>query len=235
MSGALEVNHATFRYGDYGRTILNDVSFRVEEGESIGIVGLSGGGKSTLLKLLMGFYDLTSGKIYYGGYNLETIDLRYLRKQMGVVLQDGKLSVGDIYGNVADNDPRVGLAVVMDAIRKAGLEEMVKALPGGLHTRIENCPLSDGERQKLLIARAIVKKNKFIFLDEATSSLDNISQGMVLKNLESVPSTKIIIAQRLATVQYCNKIIVLEHGKITMQGTYDKVAENHVLFRQTVS
>jgi ATP-binding cassette subfamily C protein len=154
---------------------------------------------------------------------------------MGVVLQDGKLNVGDIYGNVADNDPRVGQAVVMDAIRKVGLEEMVKALPGGLHTRIGNCSLSDGERQRLLIARAIVKKNKFIFLDEATSSLDNISQGMILKNLESIPSTKIIIAQRLATVQYCNKIIVLEHGKITMQGSYDKVAENHVLFRHIVS
>lgn len=232
MTGTLEVNHATFRYGEYGRNILSDISFRVEEGESIGIVGLSGGGKSTLLKLLMGFYDLTDGKIYYGGYDLETVDLRYLRKQMGVVLQDGRLTVGDIYSNVTDNDANVEYKAVEEALEKVGLSEMVSGLPDGLHTRLEYCPLSDGQRQRLLIARAIVKKNRFIFLDEATSSLDNISQGMIMKNLKNIPSTKIIIAQRLATVQYCDKIIVLDQGRIARQGSYAEIAETHGILRE---
>ncbi|MDR1376094.1 MAG: ABC transporter ATP-binding protein/permease, partial [Synergistaceae bacterium] len=178
MRGTLEVNHAVFRYGDYGRTILNGISFRVEEGESVGVVGLSGGGKSTLLKLLMGFYDLTAGKIYYGGYDLETIDLRYLRKHMGVALQNSGLLVGDIYGNISENDTGVEHAAVVDAIATVGLTDMVDALPNGLRTRLEHCDLSDGEKQRLMIARAIAKKNKFLFLDEATSSLDNISQNM---------------------------------------------------------
>ena len=225
MSGTLEANHVTFRFGQYGYTILHDISLRIEEGESIGIVGLSGGGKTTLLKVLMGFYDPTEGKIYYGGYDLETIDMRYLRKQMGVVLQNGRLAVGDIYGNITDNDYTVRQEAVMDAIGKVGLEEKIDALPDGLHTKLELCPLSEGERQRLLIARAIVKKNKFIFLDEATSSLDNISQSMIIKNLNGIPATKIIVTQRLATVQYCDRIIVLEHGRIVMKGSYSQICE----------
>lgn len=217
MTGTLEVNHATFRYGDYGRTILNDISFRVEEGQSVGVIGLSGSGKSTLLKVLMGFYELTSGKIYYGGYDLETIDLRYLRKHLGVVLQDGRLSVGDIYSNVTDSDDRIGYGEVMDAIRKAGLESLIEKLPEGLNTRLEHCPLSDGDRQKLLIARAIAKKSKFIFLDEATGSLDNAAQSSIMQNLKDIKATKIIIAQRIATIEHCDMIIEMDQGRITVR------------------
>ncbi|MDR0220077.1 MAG: ATP-binding cassette domain-containing protein [Lachnospiraceae bacterium] len=213
MSGTLEVNHLTFRYEQYGHTILNGISFRVEENESVGIMGLSGGGKSTLLKLLMGFYDPTGGKIYYGGYDLETIDMRYLRKQMGVVLQDSQLTGSDIYSNVTDNDSTVSQAEVTEAINKAGLAEKVAALPQGLYTKLEQCPLSDGERQRLLIARALAKKCKFLFFDEATSHLDNISQGLILKNIRDIPATKIIIAQRPAAVQYCDRVIVIDNGE----------------------
>lgn len=223
MDGTLEVNHAVFRYEENGRIILNDISFRVEENESVGIIGLSGTGKSTLLKLLMGFYDLTSGKIYYGGYDIESIDLRYLRKQMGVVLQDGNLAVGDIYSNITGHDESVGYADVWDAVRNVGLEEMLTSLPDGLHTRLEHCPLSGEEKQRLLIARAIVKKHKFIFLDEAVSSLDSISQERILKNLKDIPATKIIIAQRMEAVKYCDKIIVVEHGGITQYDSYNEI------------
>ena len=234
MTGTLEVNHATFRYEKYSPDIIKDVSFRVEEGETLGIVGLSGGGKTTLLKILMGFYELTSGKIYYGGYDLETIDLRYLRKQMGVVLQNGRLIVGDIYSNVADNDPAVEPKAVMDALRMVGLDTMVAELPDGVYTKLEHHPLSDGERQRLLIARAIAKKNKFLFLDEATSNLDNISQNKILHSLRKIPATKLIIAQRLETVKFCDKIIVIQKGKIVEQGTYDQVANGSGFFHQLV-
>jgi ABC-type bacteriocin/lantibiotic exporter with double-glycine peptidase domain len=171
----------------------------------------------------MGFYELTGGKIFYGGYDLETIDMRYLRKQMGVVLQNGRLAVGDIYSNISDNDDSISHDDVMDALCNVGLEEKINALPNGIHTTLEQSPFSEGEKQRLLIARAIVKKNKFIFLDEATSSLDNISQGIILRNIKNVPATKIIIVQKISAARYCDKIIVIEKGKIAMQGTYDQI------------
>ncbi|MCL2576468.1 MAG: ATP-binding cassette domain-containing protein [Defluviitaleaceae bacterium] len=223
MSGTIEVNHAIFRYEQYGRTILNDISFRIEEGESVGIVGLSGGGKSTLLKLLMGFYELTDGKIYYGGYDLQTIDMRYLRSQMGIVLQNGALTAGDIFSNIADNDATE--ETVMEALRIVDMEEKINSLPQGLATKMENCPFSEGEKQKILIAHAIVRKNKFLFMDEATHNLDNVSQNTIIKNLSKIPATKIIIAQRLATVQYCDKIIVLGEGKILKMGIYSQIIQ----------
>jgi len=235
MSGTLEINHGTFRFSQYGHTIFSDISFRVEEGESAGIIGLSGGGKTTLQKALMGFYSLTGGKIYYGGYDLETLDMRYLRKKMGVVLQQGKFNIGSIYNNITDNDRSVDHAAVMDAIRMVGFEDKVNSLPDGLYTNLEDCPLSDGERQRLLIARAIVKKHTFLFLDEATSSLDNISQSMILKNMNSISATKIIIAQRLETVRYCDKIIVIGNGKIVMQGPYNQIIREHAQFRKTAA
>jgi ATP-binding cassette subfamily C protein len=221
MSGTIEVNHATFRYEKYGRTILNDISFRIEENESVGIIGLSGGGKTTLLKLLMGFYELSDGKIYYGGYDLETIDIRYLRSQMGIVLQNGMLTTGDIYTNIANKNAEK--ESVMQALRAVEMDEKINSLPNGLSEKIENTPLSEGEKQRLLIARAIAGKNKFLLLDEATHNLDNLSQSTILKNLSQIPATKIIIAQRLATVKYCDKIIVISDGKISAQGTYEEI------------
>jgi ATP-binding cassette subfamily C protein len=163
----------------------------------------------------MGFYQPTDGKIYYGGYDLETIDMRYLRNQMGIVLQNGALITGDIFSNISDNI--ADEESVKEALRIVDMEEKINSLPHGLATKIENCPLSEGEKQKLLIARAIAKKNKFIFMDEATHNLDNISQNEIIKNLSKIPATKIIIAQRLDTVQYCDKIIVLGNGKMMEQ------------------
>ncbi|MCL2227040.1 MAG: ATP-binding cassette domain-containing protein [Oscillospiraceae bacterium] len=214
MGGTLEVNHLDFRYEQFGKNVLSDVSFRIEDGESVGILGMSGGGKTTLIKVLMGLYDLTGGKIYYGGYDLETIDLRYLRKQVGVVLQNGRPTVGDVYSNVTNNDNTISAQAVMQALQKVGLDEMVKALPSGLYTKLESCALSEGEKQRLLIARAIVKEYKFIIFDEATKSLDNVSRAMIMKNLREIKATKIIIAQQESVVEYCDRVFVLENGRI---------------------
>jgi ATP-binding cassette subfamily C protein len=214
ISGTIEFNHVTFRYSEFGRTIVNNVSFKIEEGESLGILGQSGSGKSTLLKLLMGFYSVTGGKIYYGGHDLETIDLRYLRKNLGVVVQHGSLTTGDIYSNITDGCEDVSAEAVIDVIKTVGLMETVYALPEGIRTKLEEHKLSHGEMQKLLIARAIVKKSKFIFLDEATSHLDNESQGKVIEIIKNIPATKIIIAQRLETVRHCDRIITIENGEI---------------------
>ncbi len=231
MDGSIEVSHATFRYGESGRDVLSDISFRVEEGESVGVVGLSGGGKSTLIKLLLGFYRLESGKIYYGGYDLAAIDLRYLRGQIGVAMQGGALVAGDIYGNVTGDDPALTEADALDAIEKAGLTERVASLPDGIYARLEHCPLSDGEKQKLLLAQAIARKNKFIFLDEATSSLDAASQTKALESLKDVRATKVIIAQRLEAVRHCDRIIVIERGKIAAVDTYEEIVKSSALFK----
>lgn len=212
LKGALEANHISFRYGEFGRYVLRDVSFRLEEGESLGITGLSGSGKTTLLKILLGFYKSERGKIYYGGYDLDAIDLRYLRRQMGVALQDGRLTAGNIYNNIAGNDSAAFYEDVMRAIQMSGLEEDIKAFPKGLYTPLEQdgWRLSPGQRQKLIIARAIVQKKKFFFFDEATSHLDSASEAHILESLKNIEATKIIIARRFSTVKNCDKIIVLD-------------------------
>ncbi|MDR3002423.1 MAG: ATP-binding cassette domain-containing protein [Fibromonadaceae bacterium] len=214
FSGSIELNHVTFRYSEFGRTVLRDISFKIEEGQCVGIIGSSGSGKSTLLKLLLGFYEPTEGKIYYGGHDLETIDLRYLRKNLSTVMQDGNLTVGTIYSGIAGDNENMSAEEVLEITKSVGLDETISMLPNGLHTRLEKCKLSPGEMQKFLVAQAIAKKSKFIFLDEATSHLDNESQNKIIECIKKIPATKIIIAQRLETVRACDKIIVIEDGKI---------------------
>ena len=214
LSGTLEVNNINFRFSPYGADIIKDVSFRIEAGQSVGVVGLSGGGKTTIIKLLMGLYTLTGGKIYYGGYDLETLDMRYLRKQMGIVLQSGGLTVGDIYSNVSNNDDSVTEDAVTHALEKVGLTKKISTLPQGLHTKLEDCAFSDGERQRLLIARAIVKERTFIFFDEATQSLDAASRDSIIDMLKQINATKIIVAQQIEAVRHCDKVIVIEGGRV---------------------
>jgi ATP-binding cassette subfamily C protein len=221
ISGSIELNHIVFRYDEFGRTILNDISLKIEKGECVGILGPSGSGKSTLLKLLLGFYDPAMGKIYYGGYDLETIDLRYLRKNISAVMQSGRLIVGTLYDNIAGNDENISEREIIELLITLGFDE--RRVNDLLHVKLEECKFSYGEMQKLLIAQAIVKRNKFIFLDEATSSMDNESQNIVLENIKQIPATKIIVAQRLETVRICDKIIVFEGGKIVKSGSYSEI------------
>ncbi|MDR0307932.1 MAG: ATP-binding cassette domain-containing protein [Chitinispirillales bacterium] len=214
ISGSIEFNHVTFRYREFGQPVINDVSFKIEEGECVGILGPSGSGKSTLLKLLMGLYDITSGKIYYGGYDLQTLNLRYLRKNISAVMQHSVLTVEDIYRNITGGNEEIRVREVLDIINNLGLKETIYALPKGIRTKLEECRLSCGEMQKLSVARAIARKSKFIFLDEVTSYLDKASQSIITGYLKNIPATKIIIAQRLETVQFCDKVIVLENGEV---------------------
>jgi len=214
LDGSLEVNHVTFRYQQYGQDVLRDISFKVNPGESLGIIGASGSGKSTLLKLLFGFYEPTGGKIYIGGNDLGSVDLRYLRQHMSIVLQDGRLTVGSIYSNIKDNNPLVTEEDVRYALKVACLEEDVDKMPGGMF-----CSLDDGEhmlsmdqKQKLLIARAVAKRQPYFLLDEATSSFDAITQAEIMKNIKDFPATKIIIAQRLSTLVHCDRVLVLDRG-----------------------
>jgi ATP-binding cassette subfamily C protein len=227
LTGEIEVNNVTFSYSEDSGTVLKDISLHIKAGEYIGVVGSSGSGKSTLLKLLLGFERPQLGKIYYDGRDIDSLDKRELRKKFGVVLQDGGLISGSIYENITITAPSARLKRVKEVVREVGLEEDIKAMPMGLHTVLsENSgTISGGQKQRILIARAIVGKPKIIFFDEATSALDNVTQSMVVETLEKLKATKIVIAHRLSTVMNCDRILVLEHGELVEEGSYQELMD----------
>jgi len=222
LSGDIEVNNITFAYNEESGPVLKNLSLHIKPGEYVGIVGSSGSGKSTLLKLLLGFDKPQLGKIYYDGKDIDSLDKRELRKKFGVVLQDGGVISGSIYENITITFPNTKLKRVKEVVKEVGLEDDINAMPMGLHTVLsENSgTISGGQKQRILIARAIVGKPRIIFFDEATSALDNVTQAMVVETLEKLKATKIVIAHRLSTVMNCDRIVVLEHGELIEEGSY---------------
>lgn len=232
ISGKIEVSNLSFRYGKEEEMVLSDLSIQIQPGEYVGIVGSSGCGKSTLLKVLLGFEQPTYGKVYYDDKDLEGLDKRELRKQFGVVLQDGQLISGSIFENIAITSQDISVGKVQQAIRDVGLESDINDMPMGLHTVISEGAgtISGGQRQRILIARAIVNKPSLLFFDEATSALDNINQDLVCKSLEKLNVTRIVIAHRLSTIMKCDRILVLDAGKLVEQGTYEELMANKSYF-----
>ena len=210
-----------FRYQADGPVVLKDVSLRAEPGEFIALVGPSGSGKSTLLRLLLGFETLESGSIYYDGQDLEGLDIQAVRRQIGVVLQSGRLIAGDIFTNIAASGP-ITLDEAWEAARMAGLADDIRAMPMGMHTVVSQGggTLSGGQRQRLLIARAIVNRPRMLFFDEATSALDNRTQAIVSASLERLHATRIVVAHRLSTIVNADRIYVMDQGRIVQVGTY---------------
>lgn len=227
LTGDIEVNNVTFSYDESSGVILNDLSFHIAAGEYIGIVGSSGSGKSTLLKLLLGFEKPDVGKIYYDGKDIDSMDKRELRKRFGVVLQDGKLISGSIYENITITAPGTKMDQVKKVVRDVGLEDDIAQMPMGLHTVLseDSGTISGGQQQRILIARAIVSNPKILYFDEATSALDNVTQSMVCESLERLKATRVVIAHRLSTVMNCNRIFVMEKGKLVEQGSYQELME----------
>ena len=238
ISGAIEVNNVSFAYSAGAPNVLEGVDLKIRAGEYVGLVGPSGCGKSTLMKLLLGFEKPSSGKIYYDNKDIESVDKRELRKKMGVVLQDGKLISGSIFENITITSPKSNLNDVKAVVKAVGLEKDIDDMPMGLHTVLsEDCgTISGGQQQRILIARAIISNPKILFFDEATSALDNITQSMVCDTLESMNSTRIVIAHRLSTIIKCDRIIVMNAGRIIQQGTYDELMQDEEgLFYQLAS
>ena len=232
LSGAVEVNNVSFRYSADAPVVLSDLSLNIRAGEYIGIVGTSGCGKSTLLKLLLGFEKPVSGKIYYDNKDIDSLDKRELRRKMGVVLQDGKLISGSIYENITIIAPEASIKDVERVVEAVGLKKDIAAMPMGLHTMLsEDCgTISGGQQQRILIARAIISNPKILLFDEATSALDNVTQRMICDTLEAMDSTRIVIAHRLSTVIRCDRILVLDRGRIAEQGSYEELMEKKGLF-----
>lgn len=234
LTGEIEIKHISFRYEEKSPLVLDDVSLQIKEGEYIALVGASGSGKSTLLRLLLGFEKPDQGQIYYNDRDMSKVNLQAIRRQLGVVLQNGQLMSGTIYHNIVGSHPNLDMKDALEATKKVGLYEDIKRMPMGMHTVVsENgTTLSGGQRQRLLIARAIVNQPKILFFDEATSALDNTTQNIVQESLEAIKSTRIVIAHRLSTIKHCHRILVLEKGKIVESGTYEELMEQEGVFRK---
>lgn len=236
LEGNIEVSHVNFRYQQDGPLILDDVVLEINKGDYVGIVGPSGSGKSTLFRLLLGFEKPESGQIYYDQQDLENVDIRSIRRQLGVVLQSGQLMYGSIYDNIVAANPGLTMTDAWEAARMAGMEDDIKSMPMGMHTMVSEAgsTLSGGQKQRLLIARAIISRPKIIYFDEATSALDNKTQKIVSESLGSLGATRVVIAHRLSTVANCNKIVVMDRGKIVEYGSYQQLYEKGGIFTELV-
>lgn len=232
LSGKIEISGLSFRYSDDGPLILNDLSLTIKPGEYVGIVGKSGCGKSTLMRLMLGFEYPLSGGVYYDNYDLAKVDKASLRRRIGCCLQSGSLFTGDLFHNITITAPWATHDEAWEALRLACLEDDVRRMPMGLHTMVSEGGggFSGGQKQRLLIARALISKPDIIFFDEATSALDNIAQKTVSDNLDALKCTRVVIAHRLSTIRHCDRIIVLDKGRIAEQGTFEKLMANQGLF-----
>ena len=232
LDGSIELSHITFRYQPDLPAVLSDLSFKINKGEYVAIVGPSGCGKSTILRLLLGFEKAEEGKIYYGGHDIENSDIRSIRKQLGVVMQNSQIMSGDIRTNIIGTNPNLSLEDAIEAAKLAGIYEDIEAMPMGMFTIVSEggSTLSGGQRQRILIARVLANKPKIIFFDEATSALDNRTQAIVSKSLDSLKATRIVIAHRLSTIMNCDRIVVVDHGRIIEEGSYGELMAKESVF-----
>lgn len=236
VSGGIELNNVSFRYSEKMPWVIDDLSLKIKPGQYVAIVGKTGCGKSTLLRLLLGFETAQKGAVYYDGMDLSTLDLKSLRKKIGVVMQNGKLFHGDIFSNITIAAPWLTMEDAWEAAELADIADDIREMPMEMNTIIAEGSggISGGQRQRLMIARAVAPKPKILMFDEATSALDNITQKKVAEALDSLKCTRIVIAHRLSTIQHCDRIIVLDSGKIVEDGTYQELLEKGGFFAQLV-
>jgi len=235
LTGDIEISHLNFKYKDSEKLILKDLNLTIKEGQFVAIVGGSGSGKSTLLRVLLGFEDYQQGTILYNGLDMKTVDIRTIRDQIGVVLQDGKIMEGSVLYNIVGTSEYTE-EDAWEAAKIAGCAEDIENLEKKMHTVLPagGGILSGGQKQRIVIARALIKKPHLILFDEATSALDNSTQKTVTDSLNKLNATKIVIAHRLSTIKDADVIVVLEKGKILEQGNYDELINNKSFFYDLV-
>lgn len=237
LSGAIELNNVSFRYAENMPLVVNNLSLKIRPGQYVALVGATGCGKSTLMRLMLGFETPQKGAIYYDGKDLSTIDLKSLRRKIGVVMQNGKLFSGDVFSNITISAPWLTLDDAWAAAELAGIDEDIRRMPMGMHTIISEGSggVSGGQRQRMMIARAVAPKPKILMFDEATSALDNLTQKKVSQSLDQLKCTRIVIAHRLSTIRHCDRIIYLEGGKIIEDGNYDELIAKDGKFAELVA
>jgi subfamily B ATP-binding cassette protein HlyB/CyaB len=225
VRGDIIFEHVTFRYRVDGPEVLHDVSLSVPAGQIVGIVGPSGSGKSTLAKLAQRLYVPESGRVLVDGVDLAMVDAAWLRRQLGVVLQENVLFNRSVRDNIALADPAMPIEQVIAAASLAGAHEFILMLPEGYDTIVgeRGSSLSGGQKQRIAIARALVTNPRILIFDEATSALDYESERVIQQNMQEIAKgrTVFIIAHRLSTVRRTDRIITIDAGRVAEDGTHD--------------
>ncbi|CAM5207702.1 ABC-type multidrug transport system fused ATPase/permease subunit OS=Ureibacillus acetophenoni OX=614649 GN=SAMN05877842_11862 PE=3 SV=1 [Ureibacillus acetophenoni] len=234
VKGQVDFENVTFKYDHEGNTILNNITFHIKPGETAAFVGMSGGGKSTIVSLIPRFYDVTSGKVKIDGMNVEDVKLHSLRSQIGIVLQDNILFSDSVKQNILMGRPEATDEEVIEAAKAANAHDFIMSLPNGYDTKVgeRGVKLSGGQKQRVAIARVFLKNPPILVLDEATSALDLESEALIQESLERLAHnrTTIIIAHRLSTITHANKIFVIDHGELVEEGTHDELMEKQGVY-----
>jgi NHLM bacteriocin system ABC transporter ATP-binding protein len=235
LEGHIQLKDVSFNYFKEGENTLEKINLYAKPGQMIALAGPTGSGKSTIIRLLLGFEQPASGHIEYDQHELAVLNIRVLRAQISVILQNSSLLPGTIFDNIRGNK-LISLEEAWEAAEQAGLTDTIKAMPMKMQTLVaENAKtFSTGQRQRLLIARALARKPKVLILDEATSALDNPTQHLIMQELAKLNMTRILIAHRLSTLVHADYIYVLDHGKVVQSGTYNNLIEQEGIFRELV-
>ena len=236
ISGNISFDHVSFRYTDTSPLVVDDLSLNIKEGEYIAIVGQTGCGKSTLVRLLLGFEKPLSGTISFDGNNIEDVDFSSLRRNIGTVLQNGILFHADIFSNIIISCPSMTEEDAWHAAEIANIADDIREMPMGMRTVISEGQggISGGQKQRIMIARAIVHSPKVLVFDEATSALDNKTQKSISDSIAKLNCTRIVIAHRLSTIKNADRIIMLEGGKIIEEGNYQALIDKKGKFAELV-
>jgi ABC-type bacteriocin/lantibiotic exporter with double-glycine peptidase domain len=225
LSGEIELHRVSFRYGPADPLVVRDVSVRIPAGATVALVGRSGSGKSTLAALLLGLHKPTEGRIVYDSYDLNELDHKLVRQQLGIVPQHPFIFSGSIRSNIALSDPALSFDRVITAARQACIDTDIRQMPMGYETIVSDggATLSGGQRQRIALARALLHQPAVLLLDEATSALDSTTERQVMENLRNLRATRVVIAHRLSTVAHADAIIVMEDGRIVEMGRHEEL------------
>jgi ABC-type bacteriocin/lantibiotic exporter with double-glycine peptidase domain len=237
LGGAIVLDHVDFAYTEGAPLVLRDVCVRIEPGQFVAIVGASGAGKSTLARLLVGLHRPTRGRVLFDGVDLDHLDLRSVRRQIGVVPQDPKLFARSIFANIALADPDASLERVAWAAWIAGIHDEIAAMPMGYESVLADggSSLSGGQRQRIALARALLADPRILLLDEATSALDAVTERVVQNALAQLQCTRIAIAHRLSTVVRADAILVMDKGALVEWGTHEQLCSHGGVYANLVA
>lgn len=228
--GDIHIRNLSFRYTAISDHVLEDINITIKKGKTTAIVGTSGSGKTTLIKLLLGFYEPTKGQIHIGNHPLSSIYQKIWRQQCGVVMQEGFIFSDTVAANIAESDDQISFSKVIAAATTANIMDFIQELPLGFSTMIgaKGNGISQGQKQRMLIARSVYKNPEFIFFDEATNALDANNESIIMNNLNTFLENKtaVVVAHRLSTVKHADQIIVLENGRVIEQGTHHDLIQS---------